>query len=182
MAKYTPKRPSATPRVPKNQSFLHNEPVPEKNPKHVLPIGIAGKNRIRSRVHNANRMARMRAFGRLEGMSGIGFLRAYDIKLMMDLQDWSCIYCKDKVSFDTCEFDHVYPIIKGGDHYLYNIIISCRLCNQTKHDRTLRNFCKKVGLDFEVVAQEIAEIYCAIHKELYGNESAPAPKTEDDNE
>jgi hypothetical protein len=122
-----------------------------------------------ARIHEANRSARLRAFGRAEGETGIGILRVHDIRVMMDKQDWRCMYCKDKITYRTCEIDHVYPIVKGGEHYLYNVVLTCHTCNQVKRARTLRRFCGRTGLDFEVVAQEIADLYCAIHRELYGD-------------
>jgi 5-methylcytosine-specific restriction endonuclease McrA len=145
--------------------LVHVDPSPDAN----LFKNTESASYLGQRVAASNQGARQRAFGRFEGQNGIGILRVNDVRLMMDKQDWRCMYCKDKITFRTCEIDHVYPIIKGGDHYLYNVVLTCRVCNNLKRDRTLRRFCKKAGYDFEEIAQEIGDLYCIIHKELYGD-------------
>jgi 5-methylcytosine-specific restriction endonuclease McrA len=98
----------------------------------------------------------------------IGKIPAEDLYLKIGLQEYKCMYCKWTISFHTCEIDHIYPVSKGGEHYLYNIALTCSTCNQSKKARTLRRFCKKMGFDWEFIMQEIAEINHKLHIAVFG--------------
>ena len=76
----------------------------------------------------------------------------------MELQSWECIYCHRKITLFTCELDHIHAIAKGGEHYLYNIVLTCHKCNASKGSRTLKRFCLKMGFDLERVRDDIAEL------------------------
>jgi hypothetical protein len=81
------------------------------------------------------------------------------------------MYCKDKISFSACHIDHVYAVIKGGEHYLYNIALTCRVCNLIKGKRSLRRFCTVMGFDFDQIMQEIAEINYRLHILVFGEDN-----------
>ena len=55
-----------------------------------------------------------------------------------------CVYCGAKAE----EIDHVIPRSKGGTNSTYNLVASCRACNQMKSNLTLKEFGKLVGKDF----------------------------------
>ena len=55
-----------------------------------------------------------------------------------------CVYCGAKAE----EIDHVIPRAKGGTNSSYNLVASCRACNQMKSNLTLKAFGKLVGKDF----------------------------------
>ena len=55
-----------------------------------------------------------------------------------------CVYCGAKAT----EVDHVIPRAKGGTNSTYNLVASCKACNQMKSNLTLKAFGKLVGKDF----------------------------------
>ena len=55
-----------------------------------------------------------------------------------------CVYCGAKAT----EIDHVIPRSKGGTNSVYNLVASCRSCNEKKSNLSLKEFGKKVGKDF----------------------------------
>ena len=55
-----------------------------------------------------------------------------------------CVYCGAKAT----EIDHVIPRASGGTDSTYNLVASCRTCNQMKSNLTLKDFGKLVGKDF----------------------------------
>ena len=55
-----------------------------------------------------------------------------------------CVYC----GAEAIEIDHIVPRAKGGTNSTYNLVASCRACNQMKSNKTLKEFDKLVGKDF----------------------------------
>lgn len=55
-----------------------------------------------------------------------------------------CVYCGAKAE----EIDHVIPRSNGGTNSTYNLVASCRACNQMKSNLSLKDFGKLVGKDF----------------------------------
>ena len=55
-----------------------------------------------------------------------------------------CVYCGAKAE----EIDHVIPRAKGGTDSTYNLVASCKVCNQMKSNLTLKDFGKLVGKNF----------------------------------
>lgn len=52
-------------------------------------------------------------------------------EFILKRDNYSCRYCgKTKGPF---EFDHVYPVVRGGESVLENIVTACRRCNRKKH-------------------------------------------------
>ena len=55
-----------------------------------------------------------------------------------------CVYCGAPAQ----EIDHVIPRSNGGSNSTYNLVASCRACNQMKSNLSLKDFGKLVGKDF----------------------------------
>ena len=55
-----------------------------------------------------------------------------------------CVYCGAKAT----EIDHVIPRSSGGTNSTYNLVASCRACNQMKSNKTLKEFGKKMNKDY----------------------------------
>ena len=55
-----------------------------------------------------------------------------------------CVYCGAQAE----EIDHVIPRANGGTNSTYNLVASCRACNQMKSNLSLKEFGKLVGKDF----------------------------------
>lgn len=47
-----------------------------------------------------------------------------------------CYWCLRAFSPNDCHADHVFPISKGGEHSIDNLVIACANCNQRKHDKS----------------------------------------------
>ena len=55
-----------------------------------------------------------------------------------------CVYCGAKAE----EIDHVIPRSKGGTNSTYNLVASCRACNEKKSNKTLKEFGKIMNKDY----------------------------------
>ena len=55
-----------------------------------------------------------------------------------------CVYCGSKAE----EIDHIIPRAKGGTNSVYNLVASCRGCNEKKSNLTLKAFGKLMNKDF----------------------------------
>lgn len=55
-----------------------------------------------------------------------------------------CVYCGAKAT----EIDHIIPRAKGGTNSIYNLVASCRSCNEKKSNLTLKAFGKKMNKDY----------------------------------
>ena len=55
-----------------------------------------------------------------------------------------CAYCGAKAA----EIDHVVPRSNGGTNSTYNLVASCRSCNEKKSNLTLKAFGKLMGKDY----------------------------------
>lgn len=111
---------------------------------------------ISNRATVANRGAKNRhAYGKIPPK---------DLLLRMELQKYCCFYCHSKITLFTGEIEHFYPLSKGGEHYLYNIVWACHTCNTVKGASNPKRACKKLDLDYETIAQELAELNLIQHK------------------
>ena len=59
-----------------------------------------------------------------------------------------CVYCGAKAT----EIDHIVPRAKGGTNSVHNLAASCKACNQMKSNKTLKEFGKLMGKDFNKLA------------------------------
>ena len=55
-----------------------------------------------------------------------------------------CVYCGAKAE----EIDHVIPRANGGTNSVHNLVASCKACNQTKSNKTLKEFGKIMNKNF----------------------------------
>lgn len=55
-----------------------------------------------------------------------------------------CVYCGAKAA----EIDHIVPRSKGGTNSVYNLVASCKSCNEKKSNLTLKAFGKKMNRDY----------------------------------
>ena len=58
-----------------------------------------------------------------------------------------CVYCGAPAQ----EIDHVVPRSSGGTDSTYNLVASCKACNQKKSNKTLKEFGKLVGKNFSKI-------------------------------
>ena len=55
-----------------------------------------------------------------------------------------CVYCGAKAT----DIDHVIPRSSGGTNSVYNLVASCRACNEKKSNKTLKEFGKIMNKDY----------------------------------
>lgn len=58
-----------------------------------------------------------------------------------------CVYCGAKAE----EIDHVIPRAKGGTNSTYNLVASCKSCNQKKSNSSLKEFGKIMSKDYSLL-------------------------------
>ncbi|MDA8276824.1 MAG: HNH endonuclease [Actinomycetota bacterium] len=74
--------------------------------------------------------------------SGITHPRKYDIrkKRLLQLQNTTCLYCGDPITWETTELDHIVPRADGGSNRVSNLAAICRRCNAAKGRDTFYQF------------------------------------------
>jgi 5-methylcytosine-specific restriction endonuclease McrA len=55
-----------------------------------------------------------------------------EIKSLIKKFNNCCYYCG---SDQKIEIDHIFPLSKGGDHYISNLVPACKACNLAKKDK-----------------------------------------------
>ena len=110
---------------------------------------------LKARASTSNATARARG--------AYGQIPPKDIRLRLDLQEGKCFHCDDPITLYSAEIDHVFPIVRGGEHYMYNIVLACHHCNHAKHAKKLKQFCKSRGLDVDQMRQKWAELNAKQH-------------------
>lgn len=68
-----------------------------------------------------------------------------------------CPYCQSVLGKQP-HLDHIYPVSKGGLNLVENLVYCCEVCNRSKSDKSLRQFCKAQGLDYLEVTDRLAEL------------------------
>jgi 5-methylcytosine-specific restriction endonuclease McrA len=62
-----------------------------------------------------------------------------DLAQMYEAQQGRCAYC-EKPFNGNYEIDHVVPISRGGPDCLRNLVLACRFCNNSKHNKMGEEF------------------------------------------
>ena len=65
----------------------------------------------------------------------------------------ACPYCEQKFSSkdlgQNVQLDHIYPVSKGGQSVMEDLVFICAKCNSKKSDITVAIFYSQNGLDME---------------------------------
>ena len=66
---------------------------------------------------------------------------------MMELQQRAktCYWCGISLQKTKIHIDHYFPLSKGGQHTLNNLVVSCQLCNNRKHAKDPLVFANEIG-------------------------------------
>jgi len=62
----------------------------------------------------------------------------------------TCYYCQSVIPIKKVHFDHIIPLSKGGGHSVENLCVSCSHCNQTKHNKLVK--------DWMILGQQLLEL------------------------
>lgn len=58
--------------------------------------------------------------------------RTSSLRQIFNLYGGVCQYCQKEIKFSLATKDHYVPKSKGGENYDYNIVLSCKKCNNKK--------------------------------------------------
>lgn len=78
------------------------------------------------------------------------------VKKRLKLSD-SCPYCGGPITNDG-HADHIYPVSKGGQSRLENMVHVCAACNIRKGNRTLSAFIADYGLDRPEIEERLRRL------------------------
>lgn len=95
------------------------------------------KNVERVRAYKASNKAKRRSVKKI----GIG---GPELKRWTEMQEKICYWCGIECA-DSFHVDHYYPLSKGGNHELENLVISCPSCNLRKSDKNPIVFAREIG-------------------------------------
>jgi hypothetical protein len=98
---------------------------------------------------------------KLKSYEDKGRVGAQSIKkdlLLRVKQPWFCPYCNKKKDYTVSEADHIYPISKGGQSVIQNMVLICRSCNSKKGNKTLRNFSLNEKYDYEQICDRLINL------------------------
>lgn len=71
--------------------------------------------------------------------------------------DKVCVWCK--VGCDAnFHIDHFYPLARGGEHRVSNLVIACPTCNVRKSALMPEEFCARNGLDFNEIERHRCDV------------------------
>lgn len=62
-----------------------------------------------------------------------------------------CPYCGGALNESDSHLDHIYPVSKGGQSVLRNLVFVCAKCNLQKKNHTLRSYLLSANLDSNLV-------------------------------
>jgi 5-methylcytosine-specific restriction endonuclease McrA len=58
-----------------------------------------------------------------------------------------CCYCQKPMRSKQKSLDHIIPLSLSGAHSVQNVVVCCRSCNASKHDRPVKEWLKEIGSD-----------------------------------
>jgi 5-methylcytosine-specific restriction endonuclease McrA len=69
-----------------------------------------------------------------------------------------CPYCGGALNESDSHLDHIYPVSKGGQSVLRNLVFVCSKCNLKKKTQTLRFFIASLGLEESLIYQRLDKL------------------------
>lgn len=85
---------------------------------------------------------RIEAINRKRGKLSLSKINKSDIENLLLSQNQRCFYCNHILIEKHIE--HIIPLSKGGDHKLYNIVLSCPSCNLKKSNKMPEIFINEI--------------------------------------
>lgn len=90
----------------------------------------AGHAKDAGREHAARRRARV-------SLNGSFIVTPKDYARLLIRANGACTYCGTALTPKTIQWDHVFPIARGGTHSVGNLAPACAKCNQSKSSKLL---------------------------------------------
>lgn len=69
--------------------------------------------------------------------------RARALKLLLEFGNGStceCVYCGDTLTVETLQQDKIYTCSEGGRYQYANLLPACKPCNQSRCDKSVREW------------------------------------------
>lgn len=124
--------------ITKNWQARNSEKVKRYHAKYREKIKTTGyhkKWRDKNRGKWTAMSSRRRA---LERNAAINLRKISEWMQFVRNKDYArCYYCKTEIPSNEVHFDHIVAIIKGGQHSVENLCVSCRKCNLSKGAKDL---------------------------------------------
>lgn len=98
----------------------------------------AEKERIELKEYDSARAAKAAYEGRTRE-------EAAQVRRQLDVPD-ECPYCAGELG-EGAHADHIYPVSRGGQSTVENMVLVRSSCNMAKGDKTLREFIESAGLN-----------------------------------
>lgn len=110
--------------------------------KFLVKKALAKYNKTeKGRVKNLAAANRRRA--RMAGVKSEPLAVQEYMRLMRSMDFVNCEWCSLPVKGPKICFDHVVPIVKGGDNTVENLVPTCKRCNSSKNAKLLSQWTKR---------------------------------------
>lgn len=109
----------------------------------------AEKERIELEEYDRARAAKAAYEGRTREQGAL-------VRRQLDVPD-ECPYCGVELG-DEADADHIYPVSRGGQSTVENMVLVCPDCNLAKGDKTLREFIESAGLNRGEIESRLAKL------------------------
>lgn len=63
----------------------------------------------------------------------------------IDVNEWRCWYCKNRLTPKTVQKEHRIPLARGGTNWPANLVPACRPCNSSKGTQTPMEYFRNMG-------------------------------------
>lgn len=141
---------------------LSNELNITKEEYHSILDGIRDFDRVKIKILEKSvklekeKEKRERYKAIIAGYEGKSRKLAQLIKKQLNIFS-RCPYCGNDIGNDP-QADHIYPLSKGGQSTLENMLYICKSCNIKKQGLTLREFISKYNLDRAFIEQNLEKL------------------------
>lgn len=85
------------------------------------------------------------------------------IMLLFELQTGKCLYCQEDTNNDY-HVDHILAVSRGGLNDIYNLVIACSTCNQSKNAILIDEWLTRKGQDIEAFYNRLTFLHEGIAK------------------
>jgi 5-methylcytosine-specific restriction endonuclease McrA len=75
-------------------------------------------------------------------------------KLIQDSNN-TCFWCDCDIPKGELHLDHIYPLSKGGENIIYNLVVSCKTCNLKKHAKDPEQWLSQILNDVQPKEKDV---------------------------